>query len=161
MRHSVRTAAALSLFITMTPAAAQGSAGTASSWRAQGAFAALRVIDVGAMSKWYAEELGFRLIVHDQGRNSALLERNGSVLELIQRGGQPGRDQGAANPAQNLGTTGIIKIGFVVDDFDALQAALAARKIAVIDRIIVSDADGLRTLAISDPEGNMIQFFGK
>jgi catechol 2,3-dioxygenase-like lactoylglutathione lyase family enzyme len=157
MKHMVGMAAALSLFVIVAPAAAHGEPGK--TWRAQGAFAALRVTDVAAMSKWYVEALGFRLIVHDTRRNSALLERHGSVLELIQRSAERGK--GAANPAEDLGTSGIIKIGFVVDDFDVLQAALAARKIPVLGRVIVSDADGLRTLAISDTEGNLIQFFGR
>ena len=157
MKHMIRAAAALTLMTMTAPASAQVSADT--SWQATGAFAALRVNDVTAMSKWYAEALGFGLIVHDTVRKSALLERRGSILELIQRSEE--QEQCAGNPAQNLGVAGITKIGFVVDDFDGLQAALSARKIPLLGRVITSDADGLRTLAISDPEENLIQFFGR
>jgi len=157
MKHMILAAATFMLMSMTAPAAAKDSADA--SWRAHGAFAALRVHDVTAMSKWYAEALGFRLVVHDTGRNSALLERQGSILELIQRSEE--QKQSAANPAQDLAIAGIIKIGFVVDDFDDLQAALSAHEIPVHGRVITSDVDGLRTLAISDPEGNLIQFFGR
>jgi catechol-2,3-dioxygenase len=154
MKIFIQTATALALTMAV-PALAREA--PEPEWRTPGAFAALRVSDARAMSKWYADMLGFRLVTFDEGRKSALLERHGSVLELIQRSdGEAG-----ANPAQDTKTPGIIKIGFVVDDFDRLQAWLAARKLPVLGRVIVSDVDRLRTLAISDPEGNMIQFFGR
>jgi hypothetical protein len=74
MKHMIRAAAVLALMTMTAPAIAQVRAGA--SWRTHGAFAALRVNDVTAMSKWYAEALGFRLIV---SRHRSKLRRPGAA----------------------------------------------------------------------------------
>ena len=135
------------------------SAQTPASWHANGAFAALRVGDLDSMMRWYREVLGFELVNHQKERQAALLKRGGSVLELIQRSGPPAVAR--ATHAQDLAQPGIIKFGLVVDDFDGLQKSLDAKGVAVLGKVIRSDVDGLRTLAVTDPEGNMLQFFGR
>src|SRR5689334_22650135 len=55
-----------------------------------GAFFALSVADVDAMSAWYRDKLGFRIASHGEAPNKiakfATLEAEGSILEMIQRG---------------------------------------------------------------------------
>ena len=152
--RAIPLALALTLALTLPGSAMARPSAT---WQAQGAFAALRVGNLETMMGWYRDALGFELVSHQKERNAALLKRGGSVLELIQVTGRPK----AAGAAQDLAQPGVIKIGFVVDDFDRLQASLAGNRVTVLGKVITSDVDGLRTLAVTDPEGNMLQFFGR
>jgi catechol-2,3-dioxygenase len=145
----------LALTISAFPLTAVRAATTG--WSTEGGFVAVRAKDVTALAKWYERALGFEILSLRPG-GSTLLQRGSAVIELVQRDDRKGS---RANAADDLGTPGIYKFGFVVDDLDALTDHLKKRLVPVQGRVIVSDVGGLRTLAVTDPDGNLIQFFGR
>jgi catechol 2,3-dioxygenase-like lactoylglutathione lyase family enzyme len=129
-----------------------------------GAFFALSVADVDAMSAWYRDKLGFRIASHGEAPNKiakfAILEAEGSILEMIQRSDAKPLAKAVPGAKGAYEVHGIFKAGFHVADLDAVHKRVKERGIPVAyDLMPAKDVD-LRSFTIRDPEGNLIQFFG-
>jgi catechol 2,3-dioxygenase-like lactoylglutathione lyase family enzyme len=130
-----------------------------------GVFFALSVADVDAMSAWYRDKLGFRIASHGEAPNKiakfAILEAEGSILEMIQRGDARPLARAVPGAQGPYEIHGLFKAGFHVADLDAVYKRVKERAIPVAyDLMPAKDVD-LRSFTIRDPEGNLIQFFGK
>ena len=132
--------------------------------RTVGAFFALSVADVAATSAWYRDKLGFRIASQGEAPNKiakfALLEKEGSIIELVQH--REARPRSAAAPGVKDAHLihGIFKVGFHVADLDAVYHRVKEQGIPIAyDLMPAKDLD-LRSFTIRDREDNLIQFFG-
>lgn len=122
-----------------------------------GAFFALSVPDLEASIRWYTEKLGLRIVLRPPRYEStevAILEGNGLIVELAQRGGAVPR------PGTNDAVHGFYKAGAVIDDFDGLISLLRTRGIEFVAGPFPARPDQRANVIIRDNAGNLIQFFG-
>lgn len=106
----------------------------------------LRDLDEGI--EWYTKNLGFKLLrkFRMNGRDSAYVELDNVLLEL----------SAASDPSQLPGPGGERRLGFRVNDIDAVFAQLKANGVEVLE-----DPRDARTFwgrqgAIKDPSGYVI-----
>ena len=142
------------------PAAAQPAPSVPPLPALRGAFFALVVTDARQTADWYRGLLGFRILLErDQPERNIvamLLERDGAMIEIVQRAqGTPPDD------ATLFSRPGIAKVGFIVGDLEALHARLEAADVRFNHHIVRPEGNPLRTFAVRDPEGNIVQFFGQ
>jgi len=147
MRYSL-LCAALSLALS-----APGAAGPAAP--PHKAFMALRVSDAEAAAGWYART--FELTLANRFSTAAyeqrILQGEGLIVELVQL-------KSGMKPADPAGL-GFMKGGYVVGDFDAAIRRWRAAGVTFLGRIIYDDKLKLHAAALRDPDGNMIQIYGR
>jgi hypothetical protein len=143
--------------------AAAHDAGTAPSRR--GSFFAISVADVAVMSSWYRDKLTMRVLTSGEAPNQiakfAILEGNGMLIELIQHAKARDRKLLAPEAAEAHLIHGIFKAGMIVDDLDGLYAGLQQRGASIAYDIMPAKDVAMRAFIVRDPEGNLVQFFGK
>lgn len=130
----------------------------------RGAFWALSVADAKSMSQWYAEKFGLHVTLDPPKANGAkavVLEGEGLIVELIQH--DSAKPRRAAAPAANDAVMihGIMKAGIVVEDFDKAIAALRAANVPFAFGPYPARSGQRANVIIRDPEGNLIQIFGR
>jgi hypothetical protein len=131
---------------------------------AVGAFFALSVADVEASAKWYSEKLDLKIIKRPPKANQAtiiVLEGNGLMVELIPQAGAQSLSQVAPDIKNNILVHGLVKAGFIVEDFDKTVALLKERQVSMVIGPFPAKADQRANVIIKDNEGNLIQLFGK
>lgn len=130
----------------------------------RGAFFALSVKDARKMADWYRNQLGFRtLLEREIARQrivAILLERDASMIELIQRDDSRPAPARADGRRSAIEIQGIFKIGLSVTDLQGLHDRLEASGADFDYHIVQPDGNPWRTFAVRDPEGNIVQFFG-
>ena len=125
---------------------------------ARGTFWALSVADVKSMSQWYADKFGLHVTLDAPKTNGAkamVLEGDGLMVELIQHDGAKPRTTDAVL------LHGIMKAGLIVDDFDKSVASLRAANVVFAFGPFPARAGQRANAIIRDPEGNLIQIFGR
>jgi extradiol dioxygenase family protein len=132
----------------------------------RGGFLALSVADLDASATWYVQMFDLTIVKShsespDKKSMATILMGHGLIVELIQHADAMPLHRAAPALTQSFQIYGIFKAGIVVDDVDATLKELEARKVDVAFRIFKDDALGLRTFAIRDNAGNVIQFFGR
>ena len=127
-------------------------------------FAALSVSDVDRVAAWYTQLLGFSVEIDRRsasgGPKAMLLSRDGARLELLEFPTAKSR-QGWGLDAEAHELHGILKIGFVVADLDALYATAQSRQLTLFFPLVTPEGSSLRTFGLLDPDGNIVQIFGK
>jgi predicted enzyme related to lactoylglutathione lyase len=130
-----------------------------------GAVFALSVADVERTASWYCENLGFHVNkkgqIADSGMEFALLSRPGALLEIIKFKAAKTRAAWGLAKTEVHEVHGIFKIGFEVTDIDALFNHAKERGLQIFFPIVQARDIPLRTFGLTDPEGNIIQIFGK
>lgn len=91
------------------------------------------------------------------GFKVVILQSDKFLLELIENKSALDRKKILTSKPMGTQLQGLFKIGFIVDDMDACISHLSSLKIK-IDRVY-KDAMGKRNFLITDPDGNLIQFF--
>ena len=146
--HHLALAAALA-FLSPEPAVANEGATPPK------AFLAVRVSDVEAAALWYAST--FDMKVANRFSTSAyemrILDGDRAIVELIQLK--------SPMPPPDAAALGFIKGGFTIDDFDAAVARWRASGVSFRGRIIYNDRLKLHVAGLSDPDGNIVQIFGR
>lgn len=119
------------------------------------AFLALRVRDAEASAAWYARTFGLSLAnSFSTGRyEQRILDGDGLIVELVQL------KSGMTEPAP--ASLGYMKGGWVVDDFDGKVRRWRAAGVTFLGRIIYDDKLKLNAAILSDPDGNMVQIYGR
>lgn len=144
----------LALFLTL----AVGACTTATPIDAQPrfAFVAIMVSDVDASAAWYARVFG----LSEANRATSdtydvrVLRSDEMLVELIELNPLP--------PAPPDRVLGISKAGFEIGDWDARIAAWRAQGVRFFnDRVLFDESLQLHNVIIEDPDGNMIQVFGR
>ena len=126
-----------------------------------GAFIALSVADMDRVLPFYRDTLGFR--VHSEGTapnrpiRFALLQRGNALIELVQLPDAKPRAEGT----QPVQTHGFFKSGFVVDDIDEEYARLKGLNVTLAYDLGQPPGGPYRSFGVRDPEGNLLQYFGK
>jgi catechol-2,3-dioxygenase len=119
------------------------------------AFLALRVRDAEAAAGWYSKT--FDLTVANRFSTDAyeqrILHGEGLIVELVQL------KSGMTPPAP--AGLGFMKGGYVVDDFDSAVERWRSAGVTFRGRIIYDRALKLHAAALSDPDGNIVQIYGR
>ncbi len=126
---------------------------------------ALSVADINKSAAWYAEMFGFKLTKRDffkpVSAQVAFLERDDVRLELLQvEGAYRIADLDVAPPA-HLKRLGYKAIVFDVPDLKGFSEMLKARNVTILWADQPLTDDGLRSTLIRDPDGNLINVFGR
>lgn len=133
--------------------------------KTSGAFFALSVADVAALSRWYQEKLGFRVLSQGEAPNKiakfALLEGDGTIIELIQHSQAKERKVAAPSIVEPYQLHGIFKVGMVVADLDGVYRELKKRSVPIAYELMRAKDVPMRSFSVRDGEGNLIQFFGQ
>lgn len=139
------------------PAAAAAQEST--TVEAAGTFFALSVKDVDVSARWYAETFGLTIGRRSTAGDatSVLLSGKGLEVELIAFHESTLRPSpfGAGSHER-----GIVKVGFVVANFEQALARLRARDVDVALGPFPARKGQRTNVLIRDPEGNLIQLFG-
>jgi catechol 2,3-dioxygenase-like lactoylglutathione lyase family enzyme len=119
------------------------------------AFLALRVSDAEASARWYARTFDLALAnsFSTAAYEQRILQGDGLIVELVQL-------KSGMTPAQPAGL-GFMKGGYVVPDFDGKVRRWRAAGVTFLGRIIYDDKLKLNAAILKDPDGNMIQVFGR
>ena len=153
------------LAILGTEAAAQTPAARpATAVSGRGAFWALSVADAKSMAQWYADKFGLHVTLDPPKTNGAkaiVLEGDGLIVELVQH--DSAKPRRVVAPAANDAVLihGIMKAGFIVDDFDKTVASLRAASVPFAFGPYPARAGQRANVIVRDPEGNLIQLFGR
>lgn len=154
---------AIASWLCVGCAAAGRDAGTTPTRR--GSFFAISVADVAVMSSWYRDTLSMRVLTSGEAPNKiakfAILEGNGVLVELIQHAKAGDRKVLAPEATEAHLIHGIFKAGLIVDDLDHLYAGLKQRGAVIAYDIMPAGNVPMRSFIVRDPEGNLVQFFGK
>ncbi|HZV83863.1 MAG TPA: VOC family protein [Brevundimonas sp.] len=117
-------------------------------------FIAVEVTDIAAAETWYSRT--FDAAVASSFSRPAFEQRilrgEDVIVELVQRV--------PARPLTGEGSE-IMKAGFVVDDLDDRVERWTAQGVTFLGRRIHDDALDLDVVMITDPDGNMIQIYGR
>ena len=122
-------------------------------------FSAIVVKNVDTSSKWYQSV--FNLKVREQmkdenaGYNIVILESPALVMELLELKKSFNPKEGKS---QDMQAQGLFKFGFNVKDMDACLKHLGKLNITV-PQVWTDSKTKKRNFLISDPDGNLIQFF--
>ncbi len=128
------------------------------------AFFALSVADVGKTTAWYVDNLGFRVDktgrIEKSGMEFALISRPDTLIEIVRFATAKSRAAAGLDPDRVHDVHGIMKVGFEVADIDALYKRAKDNKLRIFDLVQARDVP-LRTFGLYDPDGNIVQVFGK
>jgi opacity protein-like surface antigen len=119
------------------------------------AFLALRVSDAEVAAGWYART--FELTLANSFSTAAyeqrILHGEGLIVELVQL-------KSKTTPPAPAGL-GFMKGGYVIDDFDSAVKRWRSAGVTFLGRIIYDRALELHAAALSDPDGNIVQIYGR
>lgn len=116
------------------------------------------VHDAEASAAWYARTFRLRELkrIDDPAYAVRILSREGLLVELIQHRPAP-----PAAPERRLGH---LKAGLVLDDFDGELARWRKEDVKFFGgapRVYYEQSIGLHNTLLLDPDGNLIQVFGR
>jgi glyoxylase I family protein len=152
--------ALLSLLVIMTPG--HTKAQSPSSFEYVPSFAAVVVNNMETSTQWY--KAVFKLYVKDEiaddknGYKITILESERFLVELLELKGSVAPMTLLEDEPKETKIQGYFKIGFKVPDMDKCLQHLAELKIQV-PRIWTDSDTRKRNFIITDPDGNLIQFF--
>lgn len=135
---------------------------SAQSFEYRGSFSALVVKDVDASSQWYQALLSMnvknKMADANAGYKITILESPTLIIELLELKGSLVRKNLLDGKPDGTQIQGHFKIGFIITDMDACLKQLTTLKINV-PQVWTDKATQKRNFLISDPDGNLIQFF--
>jgi catechol 2,3-dioxygenase-like lactoylglutathione lyase family enzyme len=126
-------------------------------------FSAVVVKDIEASSTWYQSVLGLKLSSRndsqERGSKIAVLEGAQISIELIQVKSFLAPSEILIGKPERTLILGYTKIGFKVTDIDATIKYLNALNVHFYGDVYKDPDSRKRSFLISDPDGNLIQFF--
>ena len=130
-----------------------------------GSFLALSVADIDRQVGWYRDTLGFEITTQGDALNGsvryAILQQGFTMLEIIQHREARSRATAAPGTTDSHQIHGIFKAGFLLADIDFAYATLVQRGVRFEYRLGKPDQSPYRSFGVRDPEGNLLQFFGR
>ena len=125
-------------------------------------FSAVIVNNVDSSEAWYQSvfdlKINNRINDTERGFRVMILESSTFLLELIENKSWPDQKKILADKPAGTRIQGFFKIGFKVPDMDACIKHLAGLKI-IPERIYTDSETKKKNFLISDPDGNLVQFF--
>jgi catechol 2,3-dioxygenase-like lactoylglutathione lyase family enzyme len=155
----------IAVLLFPTIAAAQADTGQSAIGDPSGPFIAISVANLDRMLPWYRDTLGFR--VHSSGTapngtiRFALLRQGTALIELLQLPDAKPRGEAAPTTTASHQIHGFFKSGLVVRDIDAAYRRLRDLKLTLAYELGQPPNGPYRSFGIRDPEGNLLQFFGR
>jgi catechol 2,3-dioxygenase-like lactoylglutathione lyase family enzyme len=141
------------------------SAGALADAGLEGTFIALSVADAAASARWYGETLGFRVFKRIDPPNErvhiVLMERAGAILEIVEHPRAKSRTAWNPEAKEPFDVRGIFKAGFRVADLDRVLQGLRDRQVEIRNGPFDIPELQLRSFIAADPDGNLLQFFGR
>jgi glyoxylase I family protein len=124
--------------------------------------AAVVVSNIDNSVRWYQSVFGVKVKTTMNDPNNTykvvILESSSMMFELMQLKGSVVRSEALKGKPEGTQIQGHFKIGFTVKDLDACLRHLKALKVDV-PQVWTDSATGKRNFLITDPDGNLIQFF--
>jgi len=125
-------------------------------------FSAVIVRNVDSSAAWYQSVFNLRVQnrINDteRGFRVMILTSPSFLLELIENRSWPDQKSILADRPEGTRIQGFFKIGFTVPDMDVCLKRLAELRI-VPERIYTDSETKKRNFLVTDPDGNLIQFF--
>lgn len=161
-----RTAVIVAVICTLLLAGMAGAQGKGAAADLRPYWVALSVPNAEATANWYSENLAFtvtrRMSLPEHGLRIVFLEANGFHLELIESQDIVSfaaiRERLPQAKSRDR-VQGYVKLGFMLEDVDALAAALKKKGIALRMEPTDDPAFGVRFFLVEDNAGNLLQFF--
>lgn len=125
-------------------------------------FIGLFVSQLDSTKSWYENKLGFKVMQYKKispQLSFAMLEWNGIWIEMIQNPKVTQRKKFAETFPGAAGVDGFFKLGFQVDNIEALEAKLITKGVKFKYPMMTNDEFKMKLFIIEDPEGNLIQFY--
>ncbi len=130
-----------------------------------GPFVALSVANLERIVAWYCDTLGFSVYSRGTFPNNkmqfALLRHGNALIELLQSPHAKPRGQVAPNTTDSYQIHGFFKSGFIVQDIDASYRHVQALGLSLEYKLVQPPNGPYRSFGLRDPEGNLLQFFGR
>jgi len=132
---------------------------------APGAFLALSVADMDRVLPFYRDTLGFKVFSEGTAPHRpirfALLQHGTALIELLQFPDAKPLKEAAPDTPYPHQIHGFFKGGFVVADIDSLYRKMQSMNVERSYELGKSAGGPYRTFGIRDPEGNLLQIFGR
>ena len=155
----------LTLFASGCSTSAPFSAGKLNLYHGPGAFVAVSVADIDRMVAWYRDTLDFQVfsrgVAPDRPIKFALLQHGAALVELLQLPDAKSLNEAAPGISSPHQIHGFFKSGFVVSDIDAAYKRLEQLNVTFAYRLGKPPGGPYRSFGVRDPEGNLLQFFGR
>ena len=107
-------------------------------------------VDAKEVSPYIDELLGMKI---PELRTVKLIDENGFILELLEFGNYPGKD----NWEGNLASTGLTHIALTVDNLDSLTSKLKQNNYEFVSNIMNSPNGIVSVVFVRGPEGLMLE----
>lgn len=124
-------------------------------------FSAVIVKDLDVSVKWYSSVFGLKTKEVMEDPNGAyrvsILESDGYLVELLQLKESVAKEE-VLKGKQEVRLQGHFKQGFRVQNMDEVLKHLSGLNVDV-SRIFRDKKNGKRNLLVTDPDGNLLQFF--
>jgi catechol 2,3-dioxygenase-like lactoylglutathione lyase family enzyme len=147
------------------PASPPSPASPLAQARLTGTFIALSVADAAASARWYESTFGFRVVKRIDPANErvhvVLMEGDGAFLELLEHPTAKARTAWHADAKESYDVRGIFKAGIIVERLDGLLQTLREKKVEIRHGPFDIPEMKVRSFIAVDPDGNLLQFFGK
>jgi len=138
---------------------------TAQTSKLQPFFTGLVVADVDSSIAWYSRVLGLKLrnrVDNEQrGFKQVVLINEEVMIELVELNKSISITSALENQSAGTKIHGFNKFGFSVPDIDSLFQQLAGQGVTFYGKMVVDPVNNKKTFLITDPDGNLIQFFEK
>ena len=156
-----RSPAILTLLITVLLFSCKDDKDAAPDLAMRPSFSAFIIADLPTSIAWYNSVLGtsVKQRIYDSAGDIVILASASIELELLQLHAVVTRNDALSNHPQGTQIQGLLKIGFAVDNMDSWLTHLDS--LDVDTQVFTDTATGKTNVLISDPDGNLIQFFEK
>ena len=128
-------------------------------------FAALVVSNIDSAIHWYTHYLPLKLRNRvdnpQRGFKQANVENEDILIELVELKSSVMHDDAVKSLPQGTRVVGFDKLGFWVADFDACYKEMQSKNARFLGRVVADQVSGKRMFIVTDPDGNLVQFFEK
>ena len=127
------------------------------------AFTTLIVANIDSSINWYSNV--FHLRVRNRvdntvrGFKQAILINSTSMIELVELNKTISQDSLLSQSPQGTRIRGINKFGFTVSNIDSLYKDLLSKNVRFYGKMVTDPISNKRTFLVTDPDGNLVQFF--
>lgn len=126
-------------------------------------FAAIYVSNIDSSVTWYKQVFNLtqrnRTDNAERGFKQVVLINDIMMLELVELKKSIRPDSLLRSYPRGTWTQGVYKIGFTVDDMDAAHKELTAKNVKFFGKMVTDPVNNKRTFLVTDPDGNLVQFF--
>ena len=128
-------------------------------------FQALVVSNIDTATSWYSKVLKLKLRnrvdSEERGFKQAILHNDKTMVELVELKNMVSENEALKSFPERTRLIGFYKIGFIADDLDECHNRLEKFNVKFYGKTVTDSVSGKRTFLVTDPDGNLVQFFEK